>query len=167
MDAALKHVEQKRQRVVLCLLILCTDCRFILFLDPTFKSNADGVSLKHKTNARKCSKRLHAAFHQDHVETAVCPFSAAVFQPMRGSCQRHEQDAIASPEAVSPFSAPSQGVETGPNVHTHCLCRFLRPATGVTGAVSPSSSSSEDSRLSPACGETTLFFSASRSVPSS
>lgn len=40
----------------------------------------------------------------------------------------------------------------GPNVHTHSRCRFLRPATGVAGHVSLSSSS-EESRLSPARGD--------------
>lgn len=41
----------------------------------------------------------------------------------------------------------------GPNVHCHCRCRLLRPAIGVAGQVSSSlSSSSDDSRFSPACG---------------
>jgi len=43
-------------------------------------------------------------------------------------------------------------VSIGPSVQTHSRCRFLRPATGVAGQVSLSSSS-EDSRFSPARGE--------------
>lgn len=41
---------------------------------------------------------------------------------------------------------------SGPKVHTHCLFRFLRPATGVSGHLSLSDSDDE-SRLSPARGE--------------
>jgi hypothetical protein len=46
--------------------------------------------------------------------------------------------------------------EGGPRVHLHCLCRFLRPATGVAGQLSLSSS--DESRLSPVRGD--LLFSA-------
>lgn len=50
----------------------------------------------------------------------------------------------------------------GPSVHTHCLCRFLRPATGVAGQVSLSSSS-DDSRFSPRCGDDAAPASFARS----
>ena len=50
----------------------------------------------------------------------------------------------------------AEAVSTGPSVHRHCRCRFLRPATGVLGQVSLSSSS-DDSRFSPVCGELTSF----------
>jgi hypothetical protein len=43
-------------------------------------------------------------------------------------------------------------VSTGPRVHTHSRWRFLRPATGVAGQVSLSSSS-DDSRFSPVRGD--------------
>lgn len=42
---------------------------------------------------------------------------------------------------------------TGPRVHTHSRCFFLRPATGVSGHRSLSESSSSDARFSPVLGE--------------
>ena len=44
----------------------------------------------------------------------------------------------------------------GPKVQIHCLDFFLRPANGVAGQLSLSSSSSDDSRFSPVWGEPTL-----------
>ena len=41
---------------------------------------------------------------------------------------------------------------TGPNVHFQSRVRFRRPATGVTGHVSLSSSEEDESRLSPTRG---------------
>jgi hypothetical protein len=71
---------------------------------------------------------------------------------------------LAAHHVASPFSSPIpqapgrclsfdvEAASTGPSVHTHSRDRFLRPATGVAGHVSLSSSS-EDSRLSPVWGD--------------
>ena len=64
-------------------------------------------------------------------------------------------------------------VSTGPRVHTQSRWRFLRPATGVAGQVSLSSSS-EDSRFSPVRGDdfvpflvvVTIFAPDLRALPS-
>lgn len=52
----------------------------------------------------------------------------------------------------SSFPSAAFSPPIGPSVHTHSRCRFLRPATGVAGHASLSSSSSDESRLSPARG---------------
>jgi hypothetical protein len=82
-------------------------------------------------------------------------------EPTRLTClsAHHVASPFSSPIPQTPgrcLSANVDAASTGPSVHTHSRERFFRPATGVAGHVSLSSSS-DDSRLSPVWGDLTFL----------